>query len=50
MVTSRLTATKFTPEHGHLVLRVANTDENLILFSLWSLPSVFPLIYFALLA
>jgi hypothetical protein len=41
MVTSKLTAIKFTPEHGHLNLQVrANTDENLIQFSLRSLPSI----------
>ena len=29
MVTGRLTETKFTPEHGHLVLRMGvNTDET----------------------
>lgn len=41
MVTGKLTATKSTPEHRHLNLRVRdNTDENLIQFSLSSLPSI----------
>jgi hypothetical protein len=51
MVTSRLTATKFTPEHGYLVLRVrANADENFIQLSLCSPFPVFQLSYFVLLA